>query len=66
MPAIAIGVSDPTTGAQSDGYYYGGTNGNGNGFFNRWFVALKRIDFNHLIDDFLVVIIVEIKFTLEL
>lgn len=42
MPAIAIGVSDPTTGAQSDGYYYGGVSGNGNGFFNRWFAAMSK------------------------
>ena len=42
MPAIAIGVSDPTTGAQSDGYYYGGTSGSGNGFFNRWFAAITK------------------------
>ena len=42
MPAIAVGVSDPTTGAQADGYYYGGTSGNGNGFFNRWFAAITK------------------------
>ena len=42
MPAIAIGVSDPTTAAQPDGYYYGGVSGNGNGFFNRWFAAMTK------------------------
>ena len=42
MPAVAIGVSDPTTGVQSDGYYYGGVSGNGNGFFNRWFAAVTK------------------------
>ena len=42
MPAIAIGVSDPSTGAQSDGYYYGGVEGSGNGFFNRWFAAISK------------------------
>lgn len=49
MPAVAVGVSDPTTGAQSDGYYYGGTSGNGNGFFNRWFAAItKHFYFNQI------------------
>lgn len=42
MPAITIGVSDPTTGSQSDGYYYGGVSGSGNGFFNRWFLAMTK------------------------
>lgn len=42
MPAIAVGVSDPTTSAQADGYYYGGTSGSGNGFFNRWFAAMSK------------------------
>lgn len=42
MPAIAIGISDPTTSAQADGYHYGGTSGSGNGFFNRWFAAISK------------------------
>lgn len=42
MPAIAVGVSDPTTGSQSDGYYYGGVEGNKNGYFNRWFAAVTK------------------------
>lgn len=42
MPAIAVGVSDPTTGTQADGYYYGNVSGSGNGFFNRWFVAMSK------------------------
>lgn len=42
MPAIAVGVSDPTTGVQSDGYYYGDVDGDGNGFFNRYFIAATK------------------------
>ena len=41
MPSIAVGISDPTTGA---GYDYSEMNvsGSGNGFFNRWFAALSK------------------------
>lgn len=42
MPAIAMGVNDPTTGAQPDGYYYGGVKESGNGYFNRWYVAMTK------------------------
>lgn len=42
MPSIVLGVNDPTTGAQSDGYYYGGVEGSGNGFFNRWYVSVSK------------------------
>lgn len=44
MPALVIGVSDPTTGAGSD-YTSLAVEGSGNGFFNRWFAAMtKHID----------------------
>lgn len=41
MPAIAAGVSDPTTGAGSD-YLDLSVSGGSNGFFNRWYVALSK------------------------
>ena len=41
MPAIAVGVSDPTTGGGND-YSNMNVNGDGNGFFNRWFVAMSK------------------------
>lgn len=41
MPAISIGVSDPTTGGRSD-YTDMSVNGDGNGFFNRWFAAISK------------------------
>ena len=41
MPAIAIGVSDPTTGAGTD-YSDMAVSGSGNGFFNRWFAAMSK------------------------
>lgn len=41
MPAIAIGVSDPTTGSGTD-YSDLAVSGNGNGFFNRWFAAVSK------------------------
>ena len=41
MPSIAVGVSDPTTGAGSD-YTDMKVSGDGNGFFNRWFAALSK------------------------
>lgn len=41
MPAIAVGVSDPTTGGGSD-YTEGAVSGGGNGFFNRYFVAITK------------------------
>lgn len=43
MPAIAVGVSDPTTGAGAD-YSDQAVRGSGNGFFNRYYaVATKHI-----------------------
>ena len=41
MPAIAVGVSDPTTGGGND-YTDMNVGGSGNGFFNRWFAALTK------------------------
>ena len=41
MPAIAIGVSDPTTGGFSD-YTDLNVSGNSNGYFNRWYAAISK------------------------
>ena len=41
MPAIAVGVSDPTTGSGGD-YLDMGVDGSGNGYFNRWYVAATK------------------------
>ena len=41
MPAIAVGVSDPTTGSSGD-YLNMGVDGGGNGYFNRWFAAMSK------------------------
>lgn len=41
MPAIAVGVSDPTTGGSSD-YSDMNVSGNSNGYFNRWYVAFSK------------------------
>ena len=41
MPTIAVGVSDPTTGGGSE-YTDMNVEGNGNGFFNRWYVAMTK------------------------
>lgn len=41
MPAIAVGVSDPTTGGGSE-YADMSVAGSGNGFFNRWFAAMTK------------------------
>jgi len=42
MPAIAIGVSDPTTGGAAGDYSDMNVTGSGNGFFNRWFAAVTK------------------------
>lgn len=42
MPAIAIGVSDPTTGGDSDYLDMNVSGSKYNGFFNRWFVAMSK------------------------
>lgn len=41
MPAIAVGVSDPTTGGGND-YTSMNVAGSGNGFFNRWFASMSK------------------------
>lgn len=41
MPSIVLGVNDPTTGGGSD-YTALEVDGNGNGFFNRWYVAATK------------------------
>ena len=41
MPAVVLGVSDPTTGAGED-YTNMAVAGDGNGFFNRWYIALTK------------------------
>ena len=47
MPAIALGVSDPTTGAGGD-YTEMNVDGSGNGYFNRWYIAMtKHIQTNY-------------------
>lgn len=42
MPAIAVGVSDPTTGGSAGDYSDMNVDGAGNGFFNRWFAAVTK------------------------
>lgn len=41
MPAITIGVNDPTTGGTFD-YTEGAVSGNSNGYFNRYFAAITK------------------------
>ena len=41
IPAIAVGVSDPTSGSGGD-YSDMNVSGSGNGFFNRWFAAVTK------------------------
>ena len=43
MPALVVGVSDPTTGASGGEYSTGDVSGTGNGFFNRNFAVLSKI-----------------------
>ena len=48
MPSIAIGVSDPTSGTGGD-YINMGVNGNNNGYFNHWYVAItKNFEFKNI------------------
>ena len=42
MPAITVGVSDPTTGGGVGDYSDMNVSGSGNGFFNRWFAAITK------------------------
>lgn len=47
LPAIAVGVSDPVSGATSDDYSSSDVSGSGNGFFNRYYaVASKHFNSN--------------------
>lgn len=41
MPSIVLGVNDPTTGSGED-YTKLGTKGSGNGYFNRWYIAMTK------------------------
>jgi hypothetical protein len=41
MPAIAVGVNDPTTGGVHD-YTSGAVAGSSNGYFNRWYAAMSK------------------------
>lgn len=42
FPSIVLGVNDPTTASQGDGTYYGQVSKDGNGYFNRWYVAMSK------------------------
>ncbi len=42
MPALVVGVSDPTTGSGGGEYTTGDVTGTGNGYFNRNFVVLTK------------------------
>ena len=41
MPSVVIGVNDPTTGEKDD-YSSMDTSGEGNGYFNRWYIAFTK------------------------
>ena len=41
MPSLAVGVSDPTTGGAYE-YTDMSVSGSGNGFFNRWYIAMTK------------------------
>lgn len=42
MPALVIGISDPTTGSGGGEYISGDVAGEGNGFFNRNYIVLSK------------------------
>ena len=42
MPALVVGISDPTTGSGGGEYSTGDVTGTGNGYFNRNFVVLTK------------------------
>jgi len=42
LPAIAIGISDPVTGAGGGNYIGSNVSGSGNGFFNRFYVTMSK------------------------
>lgn len=49
MPAIAIGVNDPTTGTGGDYLDMSVSGSKNNGFFNRWYAAItKHINIKHI------------------
>ena len=41
MPALVVGVNDPTSGSNGD-YSDFVTDGSGNGYFNKWYVAITK------------------------
>lgn len=41
MPSVVLGVNDPTTGGRND-YTDMAVNGDGNGYFNRWYIAVSK------------------------
>lgn len=42
LPALTLGVSDPTTGANGGEYTTGDVTGLGNGYFNRYYVVMTK------------------------
>lgn len=42
MPALVVGISDPTTGSGGGEYTSGDVSGTGNGYFNRNFIVLTK------------------------
>jgi len=42
MPSIVLGVNDPTTASQGDGTYYDKVTKTGNGYFNKWYIAITK------------------------
>ncbi len=42
MPSVVVGVSDPTTGSSSNGYVDTAVDGDGNGYFNRNYLAASK------------------------
>ena len=42
MPSLVVGISDPTTGSSANGYVDTSVEGDGNGYFNRNYVAATK------------------------
>ena len=42
MPSIVLGVNDPTTGSGGGDYTKLKVKGDGNGYFNRWYIAMSK------------------------
>lgn len=42
MPSLVLGVNDPTTASQKDGTYYDKVSKTGNGYFNKWYIAITK------------------------